>query len=241
MHRYHSSAIAAFLVLVAGCGSTQQGASTSPSLVAASPAASSPAVAATSFDAVDPGGRLAAGTYVLRYATIAGDRAFPTLSFEFTVPAGWQKVGLEGLLWSDDGTKLGFAVPDGVYADPCDVEQGLLDAPLGPTIDELTLALHDVRGWEAAFEWDRYLGFMGSHLTLTPLAERSACEEPMRLMRVPGWPGFVEVFGVDSVLDLWILNVRGERVVIYTSTPEDISADARAELQAVFESIRITP
>jgi hypothetical protein len=237
-----SSAAFVVLVLVAGCGTTQRSstATTAESAgVSESPASSAVAAAPTSFDAFE-GGPLPAGTYQFAYSSIGGSESFPTLAFTFSLGSGWEKVGLEGLLWGDSGAKLGFAVPDNVFADPCDVEQGLLDPPPGPTIDEMTLALFEIPGWEAReWEWDRYLGFMGSHFQLTVPADLSACEEPIRLLRAPGWPGFVEVFG--DTLDLWLLNVRGTRVLIYTSTPADLSAEAAADLQAVFDSIQITP
>lgn len=239
------SCVLVILVLIAGCGNSQQSPAPSttgvpesalPSASSASSGVSDAPIDMASLDS----GPLRPGTYRFAYSSIAGTESFPTLAFTFRVGPGWEKVGLEGLLWGPNGAKLGFAVPDNVYADPCDADRGLLDPPPGPTIDELTRALFALPGWEAVdWEWDNYLGFIGSHFRLTAPADLSACEEPMRILRAPGWPGFVESFG--DTLELWLLNVRGTRVLIYTSTPADMSVEDSGVIRAVFDSIRITP
>ena len=238
-----STAVIGILILAAGCGTT-----TSPSPVTARPTAAASVSTATPAPASGPAafedaesGPLRAGTYSLAYASIAGRAVFPTLGVQFTIPTGWEKVGIEGILWGDEA-RIGFAVPTNVFADPCDPEQGELDPPVGPTIDELTTALSELPGWEPGpFEWDRYLGFMGNHVTLTAPADLSECADPVRVMRAPGWPGFIEAQGGEGQLDFWILNVAGTRLVIYTSTDEGASATTRAELASIFDSIRITP
>ena len=235
------SAVLIILILATGCGSSLQ--SSAASVASARPSAtsgpSSGAGAPVSWESVE-GGRLPAGTYTFAYSSIAGSGSYPTLAFTFTLDSGWEKVGLEGLLWGDSGAKLGFAVPDNVFADPCDVGRGLVDPAPGPTIDEMTRALFEIPGWEASeWEWDSYMGFTGSHFRLAGPPNLDGCEEPVRLVRTPGWPGFVEYFG--DPLEVWLLNVRGTRVLIYASRPADMTASDAAELQAVFDSIQITP
>ncbi|HEX6129096.1 MAG TPA: hypothetical protein VF071_08765 [Candidatus Limnocylindria bacterium] len=237
-----SNFVLGILILAAGCSTTT---SSSPAAVTPTAARSvdtaTPAAASGPAAFEDAGsGPLRAGTYSLAYASIAGRAEYPTLSVQFTVPSGWEKVGIEGILWGT-GARLGFAVPTNVFADPCDPEQGELDPPVGPTIDELTTALFELPGWEPGpFEWDQYLGFMGNHVTLTAPADMSECADPARIMRAPGWPGFIEAGGEGGQLEFWILNVAGTRLVIYTSTDAEASERVRAELASIFDSIRIT-
>jgi hypothetical protein len=236
-----SAAVAAILLL-ASCTSQQQSPSVSSS-ASGSAQASASAVAEASapmrFEDVEPGSSLPAGTYVMSYATIGGRTTYPTLSFEFTVPDGWERVAIDGLLSGDNGAQVGFAVVDNVFADPCDPDRGFVKPAVGPTVDELARAIENVPGYEREWDWDVYSGFGGIHLVLT--AHDESCGEEFRLLRAPGFPGFVEFMGGPVQVDLWILSVQGTRVVIYAIRPPDAPAAVEAEIQAVFDSIHITP
>jgi hypothetical protein len=239
------SAALIIIMLIAGCG-TEPDASTSraPSAtgtVAASAAGSLPAEQALSFDDVERGGPLPAGTYVMPYASIGGAERFPTLSFQFTVPSGWQRVGVDGLLWNDNGPGILFAVADNVFADPCDPDTQAVTPAVGPTVDELTRALAAVPGVSTGeVEWDQFFGFMGNHITLTGDPEAS-CAEESRLLRAAGFPGYVPGPGEGERADMWILSVEGTRVVIVSPLDEDASDGAIAEVQDILASIVITP
>ena len=175
------------------------------------------------------------------YANIAGP-SYPTLSFLFTVPGpGWQRVAIDGLLWNDNGTRLGFAVTDNVFADPCEPRSGVVQPAVGPTVAELTEAVQQVPGQSLAadVEWDEYFGYAGTHVTLVGTDTSECAEAP--LLRTPGFPGFVMAAGSQEQVDLWILSVQGTRVVVHAHRPVDASTDVDATLGAILQSIQITP
>ena len=234
-----SAAVAAF-ILLAGC-TAQAPPSSEGQASAASASASAAAAGPTLFDDVHRGDILPPGPYVMPYANIAG-RSYPTLSFGFTVPdSGWQRVAIDGLLWNDNGARLGFAVTDNVFADPCDSGKGVVNPAVGPTVAELTEAVQQVPGQSVAadVEWDEYFGHAGTHVILVG-TDASECDEAP-LLRTPGFPGFVMAAGSDEQVDLWILSVQGTRVVVHTHRPVDASTDLDASLGAILQSIQITP
>lgn len=236
-------------ILVGACGNTTVDSSASTSTAgpsddlaraSATEVPSSPPSGPAEWSAVQ--GQLQGGTYVMRYADIGGSAAYPTLTFTFTVADGWDKVAIDGLLWGDSGARVGFAVPDAVYADPCDPDRGVTVQPVGPSVSELATALLNVRGWDGEFvDISDSFGYPALHVSLAaptgPSCEGRNNEAP--LLRTAGFPGFVDA-GLDgATLDLWILSVEGTRVVIFARTPADASAAARQDVQAVLDSVRI--
>ena len=98
-------------------------------------------------------GPIAAGTYAL------GSAARPDSPFSrmtATVPDGWQ--GIRGNTFAnlfqvaDDfpAGSVGLALPDNFYIDPCDITAGLMDPPVGPTVDDFVAALVAVPGYQAS-------------------------------------------------------------------------------------------
>jgi class 3 adenylate cyclase len=230
------------LLVVVGAGSRLLGGSppASPEPSATQPVAASSAP--TTFEDVEPDSRLAPGDYVLHYASIGGAQAFPTLSISFTLPAGWDRVRADGLLWNDAGARLGFAVVDNLYVDPCDPDRGLREPAVGPSVDDLTRALTSDAEWQAAEVTEGFFfGFAGNHVALTAPAALSSCaEESWRFLHTLGNPGYVPAFSSERV-DTWILNVAGTRLVIAANSDPQLSGRVRAELQAIIDSIRIEP
>lgn len=242
-----SSALAAVLIILASCASPKasvspSSAGTSGEMPSAAASADAPAGASLRFDNVESGTSLEPGTYVLPYATIGGPATYPTLTFEFTLARdGWQRVAIDGLLWNDNGSRIGFFVADNLFADPCDASLGMRDPPVGPTIDELARALDEVPGWSASDEWDTYHGRAGIHVSLTPDRTTACNSDEPRLLRTPGFPGFATA-GLDGDrTDLWLFSIQGTRVIIYAATPVNASQALVADVQAVVDSIRITP
>ncbi len=235
------------LFLVSGCGlpsATPASASTGTSV----PPQATPSVSAvassspTSYEEIEPGTALAAGTYVLHYASIGGAQQFPTLAITFTVPDGWDRVLIDGAVWGD-GMRVVFAVVDNLYVDPCEPNLGLRDPAVGPSVDDLATALGTVPGWEIIeADHDLYFGYPAVRLVLSGPADVTSCpQEVARLVHTLGFPGFIEAVAGNERQELWILEVNGARLVINAvSTPENPPADA-AELQAILDSIHIEP
>lgn len=215
----------------------------SPGADATQPIAAS--AAASSLEDIELGDELQPGTtYVLHFASIGGAAAFPTLSFTFTVPAtGWDRVRAEGVLWRDEGMRIGFVVVDNVYVDPCDPDLGLRDPAVGPSVDDLARALIALPPWQVRdVDEGTYFGFSGSIIKVAAPAHTASCAdgEP-RLFHTLGNPGYVPALVPSELVDLWILNVQGTRVVIGAHWAPDAPAEEVEEMRAILDSIEIDP
>jgi len=240
-----SSAAVAAILLLASC--TGQEVSSTPQ--ATVPTSSAPAESSApdaeprSFEDIESGsGGLRAGTYVLHYSSVGGAEAFPTLAFTFTLPSSsWDRVLIDGLAWNDNGTRLGFAVVDNLYVDPCDPDLGVHNPPVGSSVDDLAAALGSVPGVEIKETgFDSYFGFPGVRLVIGGLADLSLCADgEARLAHALGFPGFIAAPSEGDEHELWILQVEGTRVVIHAASDAGASDAARAALQSVVHSIEI--
>jgi hypothetical protein len=237
--------IVAAVVVLSGC--TSQSPSFEPATTSSSEATPAESAAASSgpvsFEDIPAGTDLEPGTYVLHYASIGGAETFPTLAITFTVPAGWARVRVDGLVWNDSGTRLGFLVADNLYADPCDPGQGLMDPPVGPSVDDLSRALVALPGWEdAVVTEDSFYGFGGQSVELAIPADQAPCAgEDSRLLHTLGSPGYTLAPDGGERLELRILNVAGTRLIVIATNLPEASAQDRADLQAVVDSIQIVP
>ena len=245
-----SSGTFALILLLSSCsaqGSTVPEVTTSPNAPASSAPVESSAPDSAPMEFTDRGGESGSrppGTYVLHYSDIAGTAAFPTLAFTFTLPEGWERVAIDGLAWGPNGTRLRFAVVDNLYVDPCDPTLGVLDPPVGASVDDLALALGTLPGIEIGqVEFNDYFGgFSGLRIPITITADPASCSaEELRLAHTYGFPGFVEIFGLGERHELFVVAVEGTRVVIDAISTDEASDGARAALLAVVDSIQITP
>jgi hypothetical protein len=193
------------------------------------------------FEDIEPGTELEPGTYVLNFASIGGAEDFPTLAVSFTVPPGWQRVLVDGLVWNDNGTRLAIVVVDGIYADPCDPGAGVLKTG-PPLVTLLTSALLAYPGWENAMASNVSLdGFEGQRVELNAGVDASCAGEASKLFQTLGSPGFTMGPGSGDLHEVYILDVDGTRLVILAINEAEASAEDRAGLQAVLDSIQIQP
>jgi len=212
----------------------------------AAPSAASRAEDAPSFEDIPPGTELAPGTYALNYASIGGADGYPTLAFVFTVPAGWSRVELDGVVWNDAGVRLKFLVADNLYVDPCDPGRGLRDPAVGPSVADLTAALATVPGWTVSSSMTgMFHGFPGDRIELVGPADLSSCTaggaSGSLLLHSLGNPGYSLAATEGERHDLRVIDVNGERVVVEAISTGDASADALAELQSVVDDVGIQP
>ena len=231
-------------ILLVGCASQPPAGAVTPT-ADASPTVPPPSapVSAAPFPYEDvQDTRLAAGTYTLRFSSIGGVQAYPTLAMTFTVGAGWNKVLIDGLVWNDAGYRLGFSIVDNLYVDPCVPDQGLVTPPVGPSVTDLASAMSTVPGWELIeADHDLYMGFPGIRLVLSVPDDMSSCPfEESRLAHTIGFPGFLTSIPGGEI-ELWILSVEGTRLVVSASRGPGLSAAASGDLQATLDSIVIRP
>jgi len=188
----------------------------------------------------DRGGVLDPGTYV------AGDPF--SLKVTFTLPSGWRgSIGgpyVVDLRWADKPGGISFSLFDKVSADPCHAEQGYLNPPAGPSVDDLASAFANMPGIVVRDVADASVdGFSGTQLTMSAPDSFASCTfssfEGYVIWELP--LGSKHTMGAGERDRVWILDVAGKRLVISVSDEPGYTDAQQAELQAVFDSIRIEP
>jgi hypothetical protein len=166
----------------------------------------------------------------------------------FTVPAGWEGIG-NGGVWlavektsAPDGASLSFGRGAWLHSDPCltDAQVSKDGAPpdieVGPTVDDFANAIADHPLLDATTPVDVTLdGYDGKYLELQLPSDLTGCQTYF-----PWEPG-IYAQGPSNLFKLWIVDVDGVRVVVQTTEYATTSAQRRAELQAIVDSIQIEP
>ena len=165
----------------------------------------------------------------------------------FTVPAGWLgKVGGPNAVFlarADGRGEMAFSFFEKVYADPCHY-QGALDPPPGPSVDDLATTLASLPGLDVTTPADVTVsGYRGKQLTLTAPASFADCtlspDGSFRVWELPlGATNDLQPGQRDPV---WILDVEGQRLVIDAAEQPGMTAEDKAEVQAILDSIRLEP
>ncbi len=196
-----------------------------------SPQPASPSPSTPLFDDQPEGDEVAAGSYVITEVQ--------PFRITITIPDGWQKVRVPGLVWGD-GAVLGFWNVDRLYVDPCARELGLRDPTFGPTAGDLAAALDDVPGLEATTPEDVAVdGFSGSRVELTAGGPWDSCTGGEAVLWPIGGSDAKPPPGPDVRETLWILDVNGDRLVITAGAAPDAPSEVLDELEAIFDSIQI--
>ncbi len=177
---------------------------------------------------------LAPGSYV------AAD--FFQLKVGFTVPAGWQgNVGGPYFMAVERSAPntggIYFNILGNVYANPCHPETGLASPPVGASVTELLTSLTHLQGVTATTPVDTTVaGYPAKALTLTP---SGTCAGGVSVWQLPlgGTAGMIP--GQQD--HLWLLTVGATRLVIEVDEYVGQSAGAKAEVQAVLDSVNIAP
>jgi len=180
-----------------------------------------------------PAGQIPSGTYRAGFVT-------------YTLPAGWTAFGSLTILKSNAEPPKGMAVDlwqiATVYNDPCHWQTTA--APVGPTVDALVAAfVAQKRGSTVTPVAVTIDGFSGKQIDLmVPLdVALGSCDggQYKTWTDPSGGDRFNQGPGQHDLLD--ILDVNGQTLVIQRSFyPANTAADL-AELQAIVDSIKITP
>ena len=181
---------------------------------------------------------LTAGPYLI------GD-PFP-VRIGLTVPEGWNTGGLRSTLAQigSSGGGLAFTVVEGVYADPCHLEAGLVDPAVGPSADDLASALAALPGIEVAGPTDTIVdGHRAVTMTLTGPPSVASCTAPddggpkFRIWGAPEW----QWLAANERNRIWIVEVSGSRLVIVAAEFPDATPQFLAELNEAIASIDLEP
>lgn len=181
-----------------------------------------------------------------RGALVAGDYAFTNitgLQIVFTVDNAWEKNIPNNVVWTveDDKATVSAFTVDNLYADPCQPDLGLLDPPLGPTVDDLATALQAVPGmaWADPVPVTQD-GASGVRLDLVlPTEFGAGCGNPEGDVFLGTTEDGDDIFAPqgdesDAPIALFIYDVDGTRVVILA----EYTAFRTEEIDALLASIR---
>jgi hypothetical protein len=217
--------IAAIIVVVAACSSSQSIPSSLPS--PSTPAASPRALPGTEA-ALQPGTYLVDGPF--------------RIPLTVTTTAGWVGYVGEYGYFAEVGP-IYFLIFDKVMADPCDSTKGFLTPQPGPTADDLATALAAMPSVEVTGLSDSSVdGYSGKRLTIHPPASFSDCtltSEGFVLWR--NHAGEPWGMGLDEWFEVSILDVAGQRLVIDVIHEAGEASDQSADIQSVLDSIHILP
>ena len=185
-------------------------------------------------DALEP------GTYTL---TSEGETAPDVIPFPsgstITVPAGWSQAGGFRVL-SEDAMVM-FWPWEGdlatVYLDPCQWEDGQVEPPVGPTVDDLANALAGQAQRGDPVPADVSIGgYSGKMVELTVPDDIDFADCDGGEFR--SWEGRYHQ-GPGQVDEIYILDVDGQRMVLDSWYMPTISEADNAERQAIIESIQL--
>jgi hypothetical protein len=162
------------------------------------------------------------------------------IRFTFTVPKGWS--GLDDSV----GTLIGMGNPTGAaiifgrgpwpYDDPCTGGSISDMIPVGPTAADFADALAALPLLDVTAPVDVTLaGYTGKYLELQVPLDLTGCEV------YRPWEPWYYAQGPGERWHLTILDVEGLRIVIQAMDHEETSAQHKAELQAIVDSIEIEP
>ncbi len=202
-----------------------------------------------------PPGDLQPGTYVAR--PLPAPHA--SVSVTFTVPSGWAVLGVDGVpgglgmsLLGDGGVGIQFVDVTSLNGDLCRWAGDDDDVAVGTSVDDLVAALVSQTAIEAGDPIAVTIGgFTGKRVDLvaptepfTPQTDQApGCDESV--LRVWSTTRFGEA-GVylQGAANRWqanILDVEGARLVVVVQDFPDTPAAARAEVDAIVESMVIKP
>lgn len=160
------------------------------------------------------------------------------------VPEGYE--GLDGwaaVKFGTDQTGVATVAIGDVYADACQRIGTLLGPSAVSSTDELVAALVNQKGLHVSSPTDVTLdGFTGAYMERRVPARTDLSDCVGGEFRVYLYKGFGKrVLKPGQLTLLWVLDVDGVPLVIEASLEPGASAQVRAELQQMVESIRIDP
>ncbi len=165
-----------------------------------------------------------------------------SIRLTFNVPEGWEANPGIPLLASanngpQDGAIITFVRGGWLFSEPCRDADAVPDIPVGPTADDFANAIANHPKLDATTPVPVTLGgYSGKYLDIQAPSDISGCVENYR----PWEPG-IYAQGPGHRWHLWILDVDGVRVVVQSMDYAGTSAQHRADVQAIVDSIQIQP
>lgn len=161
------------------------------------------------------------------------------VSAGWTTDVNWVVIGPKGNA-EPDGMAIRFYTASHLYVDPLHVVDGVLDPPVGPSVEDLVAAMVDHPDWTTtgpeAITLDGYAGQV-VHVTLPPGTSDASpfyLSIDQRGDQHWGW-------AAGQVFDIYVIDVDGERLVIDAFHFPGTSAEDLTAQRAVIESIQFAP
>lgn len=195
----------------------------------------SPTATPMSLPIVD-GLALRAGSYSLN--------GFP-VGLTFTISDGWSACSLSAVEQgicrqapSAAANVVGVAFLDVVNVAASQCSTTLLDPAVGPTVEDLVTAISGMEGLSVSTPQDVSVdGYPGKVLTVAaPETMPESCD-----LATWATAGRVNGIGVDEINEVRIVDVDGERIFIAMAYFNTHSADVRASLRQVVDTIQLEP
>jgi hypothetical protein len=164
------------------------------------------------------------------------------------LPDGWVRGGWLVNNAGDTRTELTaiqiWAVGD-TYTDPCRWAETMLDPPLGPTVDDLAIALENQLTREATSSDVTLDGYSGKLVQMTVPADTAFADcdgGQFRSWGAPSGPDDARFHqGPGQQDDVYILDVDGFRLVIDVLSYPGSPAEDLEKLQQMLDTIQIEP
>ena len=176
--------------------------------------------------------------------TVAGTEFNASLQLTEELPAGWTHESFGGYRGSSEpGPPAGIghfvSLIDNTFNDPC------LHVPrnpkVGPTAADAAAALGAIPDITATRPVPATIaGFDATYIELAIPASLPCAPKEFYLWQ-DSPDGHFWVQGLNETVRVWILEVRGQRVAIATRSWPGTSAEAKAELQGILDSIVFDP
>jgi hypothetical protein len=193
-----------------------------------------------------PGGSVAPGRYVFAtsFDTTFDTRLDASHRITIDVPDGYGgHHGLAVIKFGTTQTAVGTLAIGDVYADACQWEGALLERSAIASTDDVAAALASQKGLRVSTPTDVTVdGFAGTYMERKVPARTDLSDCDLGQFRVYLDPNGEERYVYPGQLDLlWIVDVDGVPLVIDASLDPGTSAEVRAELLQMVESIQIDP
>lgn len=154
---------------------------------------------------------------------------------------GWVRLGWfvnNGGDLSTSLTAIQIWTVGNVFTDPCQWSGALADPPVGPTVDDLVVALENQPTRDATTSDVTLDGYRGTLVKMTVPADISFADCDGG--QFYSWEGRYHQ-GPGQHDDVYIVDVEGTRLVIDALYYPDSPAEDRAELQRMLDTIQIEP
>jgi hypothetical protein len=161
-----------------------------------------------------------------------------------TVPDGWMGGG-DWLLFGPrgfeppDGMNIRFGSVSTMFANPLDASDGFIEPPIGPTVEDLVDAMIDHPDWSTSPATDVSIdGYAGKVIRLTIPADIELPDDRFLFWR-DGLGGERWAFEPGQIIDFYVIDVDGQRLVLELFSYPDTPAADLAERQAVIDSLQL--